>query len=72
MSNQRSGNWKPAAMQDGDRMTIREVIQFARSAKEMLNVKGEEDAAFYFEQLETWLVDNPTKGLKNPGHILGL
>ena len=71
MSNQRSGNWKPAAMQDGDRMSIRDVIQFARGAKELLEQKGEEDAAFYFEQLETWLVDNPTKGLKNPGHILG-
>ena len=72
MSNQRSGNWKPAAMTDGDRMSIREVIQFARSAKEQLEQRGEEDCAFYFEQLEDWLKTNPSKGLSDAGRVLGL
>lgn len=72
MSNQRAGNWKPAAMGDGDRMSIREVISFAKSAQEMLELKGEEDAAFYFEQIVDWLQTNPQKGLRDAGTVLGL
>jgi hypothetical protein len=73
MSNQRAGNWKPAAMSDsGDRISIREIISFAQSAQEMLELKGEEDSAFYFEQIVDWLKTNPQKGLRDAGTVLGL
>ena len=72
MSNQRSGNWKPATLRDNDTFTSMELCQFVKSAKELLEAKGEEDSAFYFEQIEDWLRTNPGKGLKNAGMILGL
>lgn len=73
MSNQRSGTWKPATLRDGgDSISIRDIIRFARSAKEMLEIRGEADSAFYFEQIEEWLTENPGKGLKDAGHVLGL
>lgn len=72
MSNQRAGNWKPAAMGDGDRMSIRDIIGFAKSAQQLLETKGEEDAAFYFEQVADWLQTNPQKGLSDAGKVLGL
>jgi hypothetical protein len=72
MSNQRPGNWKPAAMTDGDNMSFREVLQFVKSARLLLEEKGEHDSAFYFEQIEDWMTTNPTKGLRNAGQVLGL
>ena len=72
MSTQRRGNWKPAALNDGDKISIREIINFAESAQEMLEIRGEDESAFYFEQVVDWLKTNPQKGLRNAGHILGL
>ena len=53
MSNQRPGKFKPAAMRDGDNHGLA-LKTFFRKAKELLEEKGEEDAAFYFEQCEEW------------------
>lgn len=73
MSNQRPGNWKPATLRDSsDSFSAMEVMQFAKSAKEMLESRGEDDSAFYFEQIEDWLRSNPGKGLRDAGRVLGL
>lgn len=73
MSNQRAGNWKPATLRDENiSLSTSEVIKFSRTAKEMLQTRGEDDAAFYFEQIEDWLVNNPGKGLRDAGRVLGL
>ena len=73
MSNQRAGNWKPATLRDENiSLSTSEVIKFSRTAKEMLQMRGEDDAAFYFEQIEDWLVNNPGKGLRDAGRVLGL
>ena len=73
MSNQRAGNWKPATLRDENvSLSTSEVIKFSRTAKEMLQMRGEDDAAFYFEQIEDWLVNNPGKGLRDVGRVLGL
>ena len=50
MSNQRRGNWKPAALNDGDK-PIREIIALAESAQETLEIRGEDEPTFYFEQV---------------------
>ncbi len=71
MSNQRPGKYKAASMQAGDSMNT---VNFFKYAKEMLEDKGEQDAAFYFEQVEDHLRSG--KGLasdKNSvARILGL
>jgi hypothetical protein len=54
MSNQRAGNWKPASMTGGDRSSM-QLCMFVKTCKEVLENRGEDDAAFYFEQIEDWL-----------------
>lgn len=49
MSNQRSGKTHRAALSDG--MQDMKIRNFFRDAKELLEEAGEEDAAFYFEQV---------------------
>ena len=53
MSNQRPGKMKRAALVGpGDSMLT---VKFFKYAAKVLEDKGEEDAAFYFEQVEDWL-----------------
>lgn len=52
MSNQRRGNYKPASANDGSSMNT---VMFFKEAKLALEQAGNEDAAFYFEQVEEWL-----------------
>ena len=52
MSNQRRGKYKPASMHDGSSMST---VMFFKQAKILLEQSGNEDAAFYFEQVEDWL-----------------
>ena len=52
MSNQRAGKFKPATLREGGGM---QTVNFFKYAKEVLESEGHEDAAFYFEQMETWL-----------------
>ena len=58
MSNQRAGKFKPATLREGGGM---QQVNFFKYAKEVLESEGHDDAAFYFEQMETWLRDG--KGL---------
>jgi hypothetical protein len=72
MSNQRAGKFKPAAMRDGDTNGLA-LRSFFRRAKELLEEKGDEDAAFYFEQCEEWISN--ARGPMNEnsaGKVLGL
>jgi len=72
MSNQRGLKRNKAVFNDGGSM-LRQIINFAEEAEELLEKQGEEDAAFYFGQLKDWLRDNPAKGFSVPTHtILGL
>lgn len=54
MSNQRSGKWKPAALDNG--MSDMKLRNFFRTAARVL--EEEPDAAFYFEQV----MEHITKG----------
>jgi len=47
---------------------------FFRNAAKLLNEKGEEDAAFYFEQCEEWVTSGKRilDGEKDVARILGL
>ena len=61
MSNQRSGKWKKASLDSGlSQMKLR---NFFRDCKELLEENGEEDAAFYFEQI----MDEINEGRTLPG-----
>lgn len=72
MSNQRRGKtYRASAMDNGDAMRV---VTFFKQAKDQLILADEGDAAFYFEQIETWLRDG--NGLpydeKNVAKVLGL
>ena len=70
--NQRPLKRNKAMFNDNGSM-LRQVINFAEEAEELLEEKGEEDAAFYFGQLKDWLRENPTKGFTvKTTTILGL
>lgn len=54
MSNQRPGKMKAATMRDDS--TEARALKFFKLARVTLEERGEEDAAFYMEQMEDWLV----------------
>ena len=61
LSNQRGGKWKKASLDSGlSQMKLR---NFFRDCKELLEENGEEDAAFYFEQI----MDEINEGRNLPG-----
>lgn len=72
MSNQRSGKTHRAALGDG--LQDMKIRNFFRDAQELLEEAGEEDAAFYFEQVVEHI--NSGKGLpttrKEVSRILGV
>lgn len=71
--NQRAGKTHRAAMGQDGRIAMFEVIDFFESAKNALEQNGEEDAAFYFEQVYEHLKKNPQKGFKETvSRILGV
>lgn len=74
MSNQRRGNWKPASMSAGDSSTTNDMslVQFFKSAKEVLQRYEHEDAAFYFEQCEDWIRSGKKLNGTDVGKILGV
>ena len=49
-------------------------LTFLGSCVEQLELAGEEDTAFYFEQLQTYLADDwkPGKGFEEAHRVLGL
>jgi len=70
--NQRPLKRNKAMFNDNGSM-LRQVINFAEEAEELLEEKGEEDAAFYFGQLKDWLREHPSKGFTvKTSTILGL
>ena len=75
MSNQRPGKMSGTKSgMDSDGINYRSLVDFAKSAAAALEKKGEEDAAFYFEQLFDYLSEDyvPSKGLDRAEKILGL
>jgi hypothetical protein len=58
MSNQRPGKFKPAAMSSG--IKDLNTRNFFRTAREVLEEYGHEDAAFYFAQVEEVLNEGKT------------
>lgn len=65
---QRPGK-KTRPMGDGNLM---KTMLFFKACKEVLEEYGHEDAAFYFEQLETHLRDGGTLDQNKAGNILGV
>jgi uncharacterized protein YidB (DUF937 family) len=72
MSNQRAGKYHRASgMDSGSEMKI---YQFFKQAQEALESAGEDDAAFYFEQVTTWIKEGkslPSES-KQIARVLGL
>ena len=71
MSNQRPGKFNSATLRDGSGM---QTVTFFKGAKKLLEEYGHEDAAFYFEQVETHLREGkslPTDE-KSIGSVLGV
>tara|TARA_E500000075_G_C6801405_1_gene226375 strand:- start:321 stop:536 length:216 start_codon:yes stop_codon:yes gene_type:complete len=71
MSNQRPGKWKSATLRDGSGM---QTVTFFKTARQLLEEYGHEDAAYYFEQVEEHLREG--KGLPSSereiGKVLGV
>jgi hypothetical protein len=54
-------------------VNIARLLEFSKEAHRLLEEAGEDDAAFYFEQLSDHLRRNPEKGLnESVSRILGL
>jgi hypothetical protein len=63
---------KTKAPTDG-RVGIKELIDFFQTSANKLTANGEEDSAFYFEQVADHLKQNPHKGLQEKvERILGI
>ena len=74
MSNQRSGKWKPAAMNDNVSMTggpMRQ-LEFFKGCREVLERYGHEEAAFYFEQCESFIREGKDIYHTAPSKVLGV
>lgn len=71
MSNQRRGKWKSASIGESNGM---QTVTFFKGAKKLLEEYGHEDAAFYFEQVETHLRDGKSLPVseKDVGKVLGV
>lgn len=55
------------------RVSIKQLIEFMQSSANKLRDAGEDDAAFYFEQVADYLHKNPYKGLdESVSKVLGL
>ena len=69
--NQRPGKRKPASMSDSFNNPMR-MLEFFKSCKEVLERVGENDAAFYFEQVEDYIRQGHDIYKEKPAKILGL
>lgn len=70
---QRTGKSHRAAMGTDGRISLFEVIEFFEAAQHVLEQNGEENAAFYFEQVHEHLKRNPQSGFKEKiSRILGI
>lgn len=73
MSNQRPGKWKPAGLSDGSLTggPMRQ-LEFFKGCREVLERYGHEDAAFYFEQCESWIREGKDLYNSKPSKVLGV
>ena len=69
--NQRPGKRKPASMSDSFNNPMK-TLEFFKSCKEVLEREGQEDAAFYFEQVEDYIRQGHDIYKEKPAKILGL
>jgi hypothetical protein len=54
-------------------VTLSQLLAFSKEAARLLQNQGDDDAAFYFEQLAEHIQSNPEKGLsESVSRILGL
>jgi hypothetical protein len=53
--NQRKGKTHSAALNDGDKIRLGDLIKFCEAARDDLQKMGEEDSALRFEIFEEWL-----------------
>lgn len=71
--NQRPGKTHAAALRDGDRIALRDLVDFLKEAHQDLATEGDSDAALRFELFEDYLRNQFTGGkLKYKPAILGL
>jgi hypothetical protein len=70
MSNQRRGNWKKASMAD-DNQDMK-LYAFFKSCQEVLERNGEEDAAYYFEQIVDHMQAGRSLYQDKPERIFGM
>ena len=73
MSNQRAGKTHRASLGDG--MSDMKLRNFFRTSKKLLEANGNEDAAFYFEQVEEHISNGGaifTDDRQTIGRILGV
>lgn len=70
MSNQRKGNWKPATMNDTEKLDVRKVISLMKDCA----TETDGDVSFYFEQVADYFQNQyrPRKGLDSAQRVLGL
>lgn len=71
MNQRRGKTYKASGFDNGDAMKI---VTFFKQAKDELRIADEGDAAFYFEQVETWLREgnNLPTDERNVAKVLGL
>ena len=71
MSNQRRGKWMSSTLRDSSGMNT---VTFFKCAKKVLSDYGQEDAAFYFEQVEEHLREGKSLPLdeRTVGRVLGI
>jgi len=75
MSNQRPGKTSGTkAGMDADGINLRSVSKVLEEARVVLEDRGEEDAAFYFEQMRDYFMKDyePYKGIDRIEKVLGL
>lgn len=70
MSNQRKGKTHKATGFDG--MQAMKTLLFFKACKQVLEEYGHDDAAFYFEQIETHLRNGGSLDESKAGRILGV
>ena len=71
--NQRPGKTHAAALRDGDRIALRDLVDFLKEAQNDLVTEGDDDAAIRFDLFEEYLRNQFTGGkLKYKPGIIGL
>lgn len=70
--NQRPAKTHSAALNDGDKIRLGDLVSFLKAARQDLEREGESDAALRFEIFEDWLRQDFKGSLKYSSKIIGL